>query len=895
MDQNSLFVKWCYSNLLGRDADQDGLHHYLGLFKSGATLSQVFFDILSSPECSFSCINNKELATFLKPYFPELKLNIYKKYKRLFFRVRQRNMICNYISFKYLSEYVDNSKNIMPRSFSEIESVVWRMNDKINFLSAMVEARQNSMGEPAKGEIITKNFKGLKFSIVVNTYNRAHTIKSTLESLRRLRYSDYEVIIVNGPSTDGTDSILENYKDKYKITSCPEANLSKSRNVGISMSSGDVVCFIDDDAVPEPNWLDNIAIAYKNDPCLAAVGGFIRDNTGFSYQAKYILCDYFGDSLGFETFDDVDLELSKGTNYYLSPTGTNCTFRKDVLIAVGGFDEEYVYFLDETDVVSRMVEAGYNTKIVEGSEIHHKFASSHLRDSNKIPKDIYYSVRSKAYFLIRNALHKSHLNSIMDYLCDYRKNLRKDYDWYYDNNLIDENHWKTLHNGIDLGLHDGLFDALSGDRKLINHDKNYSNEFKSVVSMFKKESLKICFLVDEFPPDLVGGIGKWTYILAKGLAEKGHEVTVITRSVLEHPVVDYADGFFIHRLPIRHYSSNVADLPKLGDLPSTIKDVAYTFYEEVERLNKIRGVDVVSSPIWDVIGCAVVMSNKYPTVVSLHTNYKMALPFKKEWVGSYKLNHVDKVLVAEQEVLNYCSSIMANSKAITSDSVDSLFDLKDKIFIVPHAVECQSTNCSVAGDDGVIDILFVGRFEYRKGIDILLDCIPMVLEKNKNVFFHLVGRDSEPYNQSASVEDWFCHGYRSEEWFSNVLFYGEVDEDTKNSLYSKCDIFVAPSRYESFGLIFLEAMSFGLPCIGLNVGGVPEVVKSGSDGLLIDGESPSDLAAAIIKLVDSEELRLSFSRNGLQKSLLCFNLDSMISGAVNCYGEAIGKYKTMSL
>lgn len=135
----------------------------------------------------------------------------------------------------------------------------------------------------------------LKFSVVINTYNRAAYINDAILGLAELNYPDYEVIVINGPSTDRTGEILEGWKERIKIGECAEANLSMSRNIGIQMASGDVVAFMDDDAVPHPEWLKRLAVHYA-DPSVGGVGGFTIDNTGVRYQVRKTVCDRFGNA-----------------------------------------------------------------------------------------------------------------------------------------------------------------------------------------------------------------------------------------------------------------------------------------------------------------------------------------------------------------------------------------------------------------------------------------------------------------------------------------------------------------------------------------------------------------------------------------------------------------------
>ncbi|HLC16472.1 MAG TPA: glycosyltransferase family A protein [Thermodesulfovibrionia bacterium] len=137
-----------------------------------------------------------------------------------------------------------------------------------------------------------------KVSIVINTYNRAYSLQRTLQSLRYLNYKNFEVIVVNGPSDDDTEQVLKKFSNDIKIEKCPEKNLAVSRNIGIYAAKGDIVAFVDDDAIPEPQWLDAIVSGFdvSNSDEIGGVGGFVYDYTGANYQFKYIVCDRFGNA-----------------------------------------------------------------------------------------------------------------------------------------------------------------------------------------------------------------------------------------------------------------------------------------------------------------------------------------------------------------------------------------------------------------------------------------------------------------------------------------------------------------------------------------------------------------------------------------------------------------------
>ena len=103
-------------------------------------------------------------------------------------------------------------------------------------------------------------------SVVINTFNRADVLPRALESLEWIAYSPgFEVVVVDGPSTDTTSEILDHWSPRLKVGTCPLANLSMSRNIGIAMASGDIVAFMDDDAVAEPEWLHQLAQPFADD------------------------------------------------------------------------------------------------------------------------------------------------------------------------------------------------------------------------------------------------------------------------------------------------------------------------------------------------------------------------------------------------------------------------------------------------------------------------------------------------------------------------------------------------------------------------------------------------------------------------------------------------------
>jgi glycogen synthase len=122
---------------------------------------------------------------------------------------------------------------------------------------------------PANCEVMSKL---PPVSVVINTYNRAASLHNTLQAMLRQNYPNFETIVVNGPSADQTLDALKSHSSEIRAGSCSERNLSISRNVGTEMAQGDFVAFIDDDAVPDEDWLIDAIAAFDADE-VAGVGG----------------------------------------------------------------------------------------------------------------------------------------------------------------------------------------------------------------------------------------------------------------------------------------------------------------------------------------------------------------------------------------------------------------------------------------------------------------------------------------------------------------------------------------------------------------------------------------------------------------------------------------------
>ena len=239
----------------------------------------------------------------------------------------------------------------------------------------------------------------MKVSVIINTYNRASNLVGALQSLNFQTHTNFEVIVVNGPSSDGTRDVVSASNARYYEIDA--VNLSISRNVGLREARGEVVAFMDDDAQPDNDWLRNIVREFNTDASIGAVGGPLLDHTGIQYQCYFNLADRYAKAR--EVYFDPSESFSfPQTAEFPTLTGCNCSFRLSVLKQLGGFDEQFAYFLEETDLCLRIIDAGYKIRFGSDIIVHHKYAASHLRAEGRLIKNYYPSLRSIAYFSMKH-------------------------------------------------------------------------------------------------------------------------------------------------------------------------------------------------------------------------------------------------------------------------------------------------------------------------------------------------------------------------------------------------------------------------------------------------------------------------------------------------------------
>ena len=220
---------------------------------------------------------------------------------------------------------------------------------------ATVSAAMTEMpfGEPRKWPSV---------SVVVCSYNGSATIRDTLDSLARLDYPDYEVIVINDGSKDKTPEIAAEYN--VRLISTENQGLGKARNEGLAIARGEIVVYTDDDAYPPPPWLRYLARAFmeSNHDCIGGPN-LVPPEDGWTGQC---VADSPGGPLPVLLTDDIAEHVP----------GCNMAFRRERLAAIGGFDPLYRAAGDDVDVCWRLLDGGGTIGYMAAAMVwHHRRAT----------------------------------------------------------------------------------------------------------------------------------------------------------------------------------------------------------------------------------------------------------------------------------------------------------------------------------------------------------------------------------------------------------------------------------------------------------------------------------------------------------------------------------------
>lgn len=694
-------------------------------------------------------------------------------------------------------------------------------------------------------------------SVIICTYNRKNYLERLLEYLCYQRSNAFEVIVVDGPSDDGSKELLAQHLNELKVAHNPTKNLAKSRNLGIELADGDVVAFIDDDALPFDDWVVRLLDAYNSRPLTTAgLGGPVYYAGTFWFQAQ---------DNGINRLGEAKINIESGeigaNGWFRYNTGTNASFSTGLLRECGGFDEQFDYYLDESEVCYRLQQngalIGYEPDVV----VRHEFAQSHNRQG-RLNYNWYTICKNTAYFIAAYSGYSG--DALKSYIDErmYRDRIEV-FENSRRNSEISDEELIRYRNAVLEGAAQGLIDAQYYPRRRVLREapgrfQPYPVLPRPPLSPPARERMHICIISREFPPFVAGGgVGTLYYHLASELLMMGHRVTAIVPGESSH-IFDQGNirVHFTPTTPVHLLEGDEGFGRNLSWSASALKQLASVHADDP--------VDIVDSALWDTEALATALlpvgSRPY-VVVRLVTPYAIASSIN-DWNPSPQTKSL--FMAAERALISHADAVVPISESI-AESIEHLYG-------VHRDQRWKTIPCGIAYwpffdvNQGynefpqlerlprqVIEsgkmILFIGRLERRKGVDLILEAAPSMLRSTPDAHLVLAGRDVEGWG-GRPLPDHLA---------GRVHFLGEVDNATREKLLARAWCVLFPSRYESFGLVPLEAFVHGVPVVAARAGAIPEVVEDGISGLLFENGLSESLALAVAKLLTNPILHRRLS------------------------------------
>jgi glycogen synthase len=361
---------------------------------------------------------------------------------------------------------------------------------------------------------------------------------------------------------------------------------------------------------------------------------------------------------------------------------------------------------------------------------------------------------------------------------------------------------------------------------------------------------RVLILSWEYPPVIEGGLARHVRKLAEGLARQGVAVDVLTRGEPEAAPassgIAAGGAVAVHRVPEPGWPRD------LDRFVAWVEQMNEDMLAAGEALAQEHSYDLIHGHDWLVANAAGALAQRLgiPYVTTIHATEHGR---HQGWVADppqSTIHAVERWMAHRADRVIVCSYYMRGHVA-------DVFDIDEsRVTVIPNGVDpsdlrpvedLEALRSKFAEPHEKL-VLLVGRLVYEKGFQLALDAMPGLIERVGNVRFLVAGSGTHEAELKAQAER-LClsdHG----------TFLGWIGDDVLHSLYRIADLCVVPSIYEPFGLVALEAMASGCPCIVADTGGLREVVPIGERvGLRFDGGDAEHLGVMIERLLVDDELR----------------------------------------
>jgi len=353
--------------------------------------------------------------------------------------------------------------------------------------------------------------------------------------------------------------------------------------------------------------------------------------------------------------------------------------------------------------------------------------------------------------------------------------------------------------------------------------------------------MRVALVGDEYYPDM-GGVSHYAFELSLQLAKLGIETVVITHAHAGQPVEEEISGVRIKRV-----KGFVLNEPHRAVSPLLFRR-CYKYIQD-EEFDVVHGTECYSTMALMVIRFA--HRHRIPCVLTWHTVTGSPLLIYLQRIVAWALRtrRVDRLIAVSQASAHFSHRFGFPERRIT---------------VVPNGVDLScfhgKLDASLMRKElGISDqplVMTASRLIKKKNPDLLISAFARVLKVIPDAKLVIAGSGREEGNLSRQIK-----GLNIAD---SVFMVGSLAKEKVAQLLAAADVFVLPSKRESFGLALLEASAVGVPAVSSNAGGVPEVFQDGFNALLYPPGDDNAMAKAIISLIQDSELAKRISANALE-------------------------------
>lgn len=395
--------------------------------------------------------------------------------------------------------------------------------------------------------------------------------------------------------------------------------------------------------------------------------------------------------------------------------------------------------------------------------------------------------------------------------------------------------------------------------------------------------MRIMMLTWEYPPRIVGGIARVVHDLSHVFAKQGHEVHVITYKEGNTKEFERDGEVFVHRIETYPINAN--------NLIDWVMQFNFCVIEKAaDVIKKFGKFDVIHAHDWLVAYSARALKNSYkiPLVATIHATESGRNKGIHDKNQGY-VNDVEWLLTYE------ASNVICNSLYMKYEIRNLFGKPMDNIHVVPNGINVNKFDGkerdwdfrrNYASDNEKI-VFFAGRIVYEKGIQVLLDAAPKILQNYNDVKFVIAGRGPCMDDLRAQAERLGIS--------NRVYFTGYLNDVQITKMYKAIDVAVFPSLYEPFGIVALEGMLAGAATVVSDTGGLNEIVSHGIDGMKSYAGNCNSLADSILEVLFNQDLCKQIAKNAHEKVVTEYNWEVIAKKTMEVYKETIKEAKAQAV